>query len=204
MLQPPSVPRLPDAPQGPQWGYQSGLLNVLRLFFNQLHTVLRVLLGPHGGQYIDCPNGVFLGTGTQTLAAVGTGYPIAFNQTHLASAVHVEDNTKIVVEVAGVYNFQYTGCVQSTNANTKRVLLWFAVNGTPAPYSTHAYTYAGAGTTGTVEWPFSLALQAGDSVELYWAADDVAVALTTEAPTAPHPGIPASVCAVSFVAPRPL
>lgn len=199
----PQAPRLPDPPPGPGSGYFNGLLNALRLFFNQLHGAFSTLLGPNGGQYVDCPNGLFFHTGDQTLALANTGYPIEFNTTYLSNAVSVVDGTKLTVSVGGVYNFQYTGCIKSTSASTKRVYLWLVRNGTTIGYSTNGYTYSGADTLGIVEWPFNIDLQAGDYMQLYWAADDTNVTLTTEAATPPHPGIPASVCAVNFIAPLP-
>lgn len=199
----PQPPRLPDPPQGPLSGYFSGLLNTFRLFFNQLQSVLSALLGPNGGRYVDCPNGLFFHTGTQTLAAANTGYPVQFNTTYLSNAVSVVGGTKITAAVGGVYNFQYSGCVESTNSSAKNVYLWIVRDGVRIGYSTNGYTLVGSGTLGIIAWQFNIDLQAGSYIELYWSATDTAVELTTEPPATPHTGIPASVCAVNFIAPLP-
>lgn len=199
----PQAPRLPDPPVGPESGYFNGLLNALRLFFNQLHGAFSAILGPNGGRYIDCPNGLFYHTGSQTLAAANTGYPVQFNQTYLSNAIRVVGGTQITADIGGVYNFQYSGCVESTNSSSKNVYLWIARNGTPIRFSTNGYTLVGAGTLGVIARQFNIDLQVGDYIELYWAATDVNVTLTTKSAATPHTGIPASVCAVNFIAPLP-
>jgi hypothetical protein len=181
----------------------AGLLNVLRLFFGQLSNALATLLGPNGGRYLGVPNGLFFHTGSQTLAATNTGYPVQFNTTYLSSDVSVASGSRLTVAHSGVYNFQYRGCAESGSASAKQVLLWIVRNGTAIGYSTTPYTLSGNGTFGEINWSFNIDLQAGGYIELYWAADSTDVTLTTEAAAAPHPGIPASVCAVRFVAPLP-
>lgn len=200
----PQPPRLPDPPPNTLSGYWAVLLSTLRLFFNQLGNVFNNLLGPNGGQYVDCPNGLFFNTASQTLALANTGYPVQFNQTYLSNAVRVVDTTKLTVDIGGVYNFQYSGCVESTNASAKNVYLWIVRNGTPIGFSTNGYTLVGSGTLGIIAWQFNIDLQVGDYIELYWAATDVNVTLTTEPAAPPHTGIPASVCAVNFIAPLPV
>lgn len=196
-------PRLPDAPAVLDGRYMAGLLNVLRLFFNQLGAVLANLLGPSGGRFLEVPNGLFFHTGSQTLLATNTGYPVQFNTTYLSSDVSVVSGSRLTVAHGGVYNFQYRGCVESTSASAKHVFLWIARNGTAIGYSTTPYTLSGSGAFGEINWSFNIDLQAGGYIQLYWAADSTDVTLTTEAAAAPHPGIPASVCAVRFVAPLP-
>jgi len=54
--------------------------------------------------------------------------------------------------------------------------------------------YATGGTT----------VPAGEYIEMYWGASDTNVTIGTTAPTPPHPGIPANVIAVNFIAPLPV
>ena len=181
----------------------AGLLSVLRLFFNQLGNAFVSLLGPNGGRFLDRPNGLFFHTGTQTLVSANTGYPVQFNTTYLSNAVSVASGSRITVVHGGVYNFQYRGCAESTSSSAKQVFLWIVRDGTAIGYSANPYTLSGNGTFGEISWSFNIDLQAGGYIQLYWAADSTDVALTTEAAASPHPGIPASVCAVQFVSPLP-
>ena len=64
--------------------------NVLRLFFNQLTNVFDNILGPNGGQFIDCPNGLFFNTQDQIYAANDTAYPVEFDSTYLSNGVALE------------------------------------------------------------------------------------------------------------------
>ena len=64
--------------------------NVLRLFFNQLTNVFDNILGPNGGQFIDCPNGLFFNTQDQNYAANDTAYAVEFDSTYLSNGVALE------------------------------------------------------------------------------------------------------------------
>lgn len=202
-LIPPKAPNLPLSPATPDRVYMDQLTNAQRLYYNRIDNVLLNVLGRNGGQYVDCPNGLFFDLGTYSPALANTGYPVEFNQTYLGNAVSVVDGTKITVEIGGVYNFQYSSAVTSTNASLKTVWVWIVRNGTPVGYSTNAYTISGSGTSTIISWQFNIDLGVGEYIELYWGADNVNVSIATTAPTAPHPGIPANVVAVNFIAPLP-
>jgi hypothetical protein len=196
-------PNLPLAEEAYSRYYQDQLNSVLRLYFNRLNGNVNNLIGPNGGQFIDCPNGLFFDLGTYSPALVNTGYPLEFKQTYLGNAISVVDDTKITVAVGGVYNFQYSSAVTSTNSSLKTVWVWIVRNGTPVGYSTNEYTVSGSGTDTIISWQFNIDLGVGEYVEMYWGADNVNVTIGTTAATPPHPGIPANVIAVNFIAPLP-
>ena len=202
-LLPPKAPNLPLSPATPDRVYMDQLTNAQRLYYNRLDNVLQNILGANGGQYIDCPNGLFFDLGTYSPAVINTGYPIQFNQTYLSNAVSIVGGTKITVDIGGVYNFQYSSAVTSTNASLKTVWVWIVRNGIPVGYSTNAYTISGSGTSTIISWQFNIDLGAGEYIQMYWGASNTNVSIATTAPTAPHPGIPANVIAVNFIAPLP-
>ena len=203
LLQKIAPPSLPLAGQEYTASYQDQLNNVLRLYFNQLTTLISSIIGTNGGQYIECPNGLFFDLGTYSPTAINTGYPLYFGQTYLSNAVRIVDGTKLTVDVAGVYNFQYSSAVTSTNASTKNVWLWIVRNGNPIGYSTNAYTVSGAAHSTVISWNFNIDLDVGDYIELYWGSDSLDVQIASVAPTPPHTGIPANVVAVNFISPLP-
>lgn len=203
-LLPQRPPRLPTAPGQYEARFHDQHSDVLRLYFNQLDNVVATLLGPNGGRFIDCPNGLFFDLGTYSPALANTGYPLEFKVTYLDNAISVVDDTKITVSVGGVYNFQYSSALTSTNASLKTVWVWVVRNGIPIGYSTNEYTISGSGTDTVISWQFNIDLDVGEYIEMYWGADDVNVTIGTTPPTAPHPGIPANVLAVNFIAPLPL
>lgn len=196
-------PRLPTAPDAYDKRFHDLHSDVLRLYFNQTSSLLGAVVGQNGGQYVECPNGLFFDLGNYSPAAPNTGYPLKFQQTYLGNAIHVVDSTKITVDIGGVYNFQYSSAITSTNASLKTVWVWIVRNGVPVGYSTNAYTLSGSGSVTIISWQFNIDLGVGEYVEMYWGASDTNVTISTTVPTAPHPGIPANVIAVNFISPLP-
>ena len=204
-LNPPKAPNLPLSPEVYQRPYNDQLNNALRLYFNQLDNVNASTLGLNGGQYIDCPNGLFFNTADQTFAATGTAYPVVYDATYLNNAVALQSGStsKIEVSISGVYNFQYTGQVLSSSASSKTIYLWIKRNGVAVGYSTRAKTVSSNGQYTDVSWAFDIDLAAGEYVELEAAVTDTNLKLDAVAATSPHPGIPSSVMSVNFIAPLP-
>jgi hypothetical protein len=137
---------------------------------------------------------------------VDTAQPIEFPIEYLNNAVRVNSGTesRVYVDIGGVYNFQFSGQLLSGSASAKQVYIWIARNGTDIGYSTHQYTVSGSGTHLNVSWNFNIDLDEGEYVELRWASSDIDMKLEATAATAPHPGMPSAVIAVNFIAPLPV
>jgi hypothetical protein len=191
--------------------YFDQLLNVLRLYFNRLDALTGQLMtsGSIDPSLINVPNGLFFNTADQTLAAINTGYPITFNQTYLNNYVALQSGStsKIEVAVAGVYNFQLSVQLKSTNASGKDVQIWIKRGTTTIGYSGHRYTIEGADNHFNVPWNFNIDLAANEYIEMYWGADDTAVTMEAIPASAPYPAVASAVMAVNFIArlpdPRP-
>jgi hypothetical protein len=205
-LQKTPPPALPYAVPAYTPTYIDQLLKVLRLYFNRVSEVLNAITGVNGGQYIDCPNGLFFSTTDQPIAVINTAQPIDFPIEYLNNAVRVNSGTdsRIYVDVGGVYNFQFSGQLRSGSASAKQVYIWIARNGTDIGYSTHQYTVSGSGTHLNVSWNFNIDLDEGEYIELRWASNDIDMKLEAVVATAPHPGMPSAVIAVNFIAPLPV
>jgi hypothetical protein len=206
-----AAPNLPLAPFEYDRLYADQLNNVLRLYFNRLDAILNQLktsddVDPAN---VNFPNGLFFNTADQTLAAVNTGYPITFNQTYLNNfvALQTASTSKIEVAVSGVYNFQLSAQLKSTNASAKDVQIWIKRGTTTIGYSGHRYTVEGSDNHMNVNWIFDIDLAAGEYIEMYWGADDTNVTMEAIAASAPYPAVASAVMAVNFVArlpsPRP-
>lgn len=196
-------PFLPVAPQDYERRFHDQHSDVLRLYFNQLDNALAAVLGRNGGQFVDCPNGVFFNTAEQTFAVINTAYPVVFNQTYLNNAVSLTDSSQITASIGGVYNIQYSGQFVTSSASAKTAYVWIRRNGTDIGYSTRAYTLTANNNQSAVEWSFNLDLGVGEYVELVMAVTDLGIKLEAAAATSPHPGIPSSVISVNFIAPLP-
>lgn len=204
-LDSPAAPALALAPMEYSAFFQDQYSNILRLYFNRLQNITQNVLGPNGGRYIDCPNGLFFNTADQTFAVTNTAYPVVFNATYLNNAVALQtgSTSRIEVTIGGIYNFQYSGQVKTSSASDKNLYLWIARNGIDIGYSTHAWTFHDNNHYAEVSWNFNIDLAAGEYIELFIASDSTDIKLDAEAATAPHPGIPSSVMAVNFIAPLP-
>jgi len=204
-LQKTPPPALPYAVPAYTPTYIDQLLKVLRLYFNRVSDVLNAITGVNGGRYIDCPSGLFFSTTDQPILAVNTAQPIDFPIEYLNNAVRVNSGTdsRVYVDIGGVYNFQFSGQLLSGSSSSKQVYIWIARNGTDIGYSTHQYTVAGSGNHLNISWNFDIDLDAGEYIEMQWASDDIDMKLEAAAATALHPGIPSAVMAVNFIAPLP-
>jgi len=206
-----AAPNLPLAPIEYNRQYADQLNNVLRLYFNRLDAILAQLRtsGAIDPNLINNPNGLFFSTVDQTLAAADTGYAITYSATYLNNDIALKSGStsKIEVSVGGVYNFQFSGQLKSTNASAKDVQIWIDRNGTKVGYSSHIYTLEGSDNHMNVTWNFDIDLAAGEYIEMYWGASDTAVTLETTAAVSPYPASPSAVMAVNYVArlpdPRP-
>jgi hypothetical protein len=200
------APALPYATPEYSTTYTDQLLKILRLYFNRLSESLNAVLGTNGGQYIDCPAGLFFSTTDQPIGAANVAQPIDVPIEYLNNAVRVNSGTdsRIYVDIGGVYNFQFSGQLRSGSASAKQVYIWIDRNGADIGYSTHQYTVSGSGTHLNVSWNFDIDLAAGEFIEMQWASDDIDMKLEAAAATALHPGIPSAVIAVNFVAPLPV
>lgn len=196
-------PALPYAVPAYTPTYIDQLLKVLRLYFSRVSDVLNVIIGVNGGQYVDCPNGLFFNTADQTIPLANTAYPVVYNQTYLNNAVSLSTTSRILITIGGIYNFQYTGQLESTNNSSKNVFLWIRRSGTDIGISTRAYSLSGNGTYAPIAYSFDIDMQVGQYLELMVSASDATVQLAAETASAPHPGIPSSVMTVNFVAPLP-
>lgn len=194
-----SPPALPNAPIDYDRLYENQSNNILRLFFTRLVNVLRSLLSTNdGGRFLYFPRGLFYSTVDQTAALVNTGYAVDYENTYIGNGVSIQNNSQVTVSADGVYNFQLTLQVDHTNSSSCTLWVWISKNGVAVPYGGQEHTISG-NSLQVVHWNFSIDLNAGEYIEMYWATDDTALYVHTHAPAVPHPGVPSVVLAVSFV-----
>lgn len=204
-LLPVTPPALPDPAPEYQGAWFRNLNNILRLYFNRIVNSVNAVTGVNGGQYVECPNGLFFDTSEQILASINTAYPVVYNATYLSNAVALQtgSTSKIEVSVSGVYNFQFSGQLASTNSSSKTLYLWIRRDGTDIGYSTRGYTLDSGGSYFAVMWSFNIDMQEGQYIELMCSVTDVDLHFHAEAASAPHTGIPAAVMSVNFISTLP-
>lgn len=206
----PAPPNLPLGPNDYERRYQDQFTNVLRLYFNQLRNSLSELLGNTGGRYLSFPYGAFSSYVDQTTTA-NTATLMALDTTDFSNTVSI-NNSKIVVENAGVYNLQFSAQFQNTDNQIQDISIWLRQNGTDIPGSTGfisipARKSASAGEEAheIIGWNYYLSLNAGDYIQIYWSTTLASVTIQTyPASTGPvRPSTASVVATLSFVSALP-
>lgn len=122
--------------------------------------------------------GVFSDTTTKTPAAIYTPAAITFNTTDFALGFSRGTPTsRIVASAAGLYNFQFSAQLTSSNSSAKKVWIWPRVNGADVPKSNSEITLAGNGSVLVPAWNWVLSLQANDYFEIMYAVEDLALSI---------------------------
>ena len=194
-------PALPLATEQYNRPFMDQNSNVLRLFFNRLTNIVNTLLSTEeGGKFLYVPRALFYSTTDQAAVAADTGYPVEFENTYIGDGITINgtDDTRITVSADGVYNFQVTLQTDHAGGSDSTITTWINKNGTDQPYGGQQQTVKG-NSVHAVYWNFSIDLLAGQYIEMYWATDDTALSLDSQTPTSPHPGVPSTIVAVSFV-----
>lgn len=193
-------PRLPAAPVEYSAQYQEQYLNVLRLYFNQLENLLNVLAGESGGRFIRFPFGAFHDTTTQTAAAINTAYAVTFDTTDLSNEVSRGSPTsRIVVDNAGIYNFQFSLQLDKSSGATGHTYIWARINGTDVTASASEVAVQGTAAETIAAWNFVLEMDAGDYFELMWSVDDTNIQIKAVTAASPVPAIPSVILTATFV-----
>jgi len=202
----PKPPALPLGPKDYEPRYHDQNNNVLRLYFNHLNIGLQALLGPGGGQHLNIPQGSFQSRTTQTQATINTPKLIALDTTNFALGMYRVLGDGVHVEQPGIYNIQFSAQLTNNAVQNHDADIWLRKNGVDVPYSasivTVPSTHGGIAGHYVVAANFYLDLLAGDYIEFWWAASDLAVQIETLPPiTTPFtsPGSPGFVATVTFV-----
>jgi hypothetical protein len=202
-------PTLPLAPVQYHQQYQDQLNNILRLYFNQVDSLISQLRVGNTST-VSLPNGAFQDSTTQTAANTTTAYPITFNTTDYSNGVTLESSSRLKVTYAGRYNVQFSVQLENTTNAPVDIDIWFRKNGTDVPASNSRYGLPARKNIGD---PFHaiatvnllIDLQANDYVQLVWCTGDVGAQIAAYAagtnPT--RPSVPSVITTVTFVSATP-
>ena len=121
------APRLPAAPVEYDHRYMEQYSNILRLYFNGIDTTFTGLLGEPqsktslhpGGAYLNFPYAAIQRTTDKTFTA-NTATLVTFDQNDFLNDCSNPGTDGIVVNVAGIYNYQFS--VQLRNSDTNSIV----------------------------------------------------------------------------------
>lgn len=144
--------------------------------------------------------GAFAKTSGATPAAANTAYTITLDSTIETNGVSIGTPTsRIVASNSGLYSFNVSFQLTSTNASTKNVYLWFRKNGVDVPNSTIIRSLESASAVTVQSRSAFFKMLAGDYIELVWASDNVNVMLDARSATAFAPSAPAVLLTVDQI-----
>lgn len=135
--------------------------------------------------------GVFSDTTTQTPVAAYTPYAMTFDTTDFALGFSRGTPTsRIVASAAGLYNFQFSAQLTSSNASAKTVWIWPRKNGVDVPDSNSEVSLSANGEDMVVAWNWVVSMNASDYFEIMYASSDTAVSISAHAATTGSDGTP--------------
>lgn len=144
--------------------------------------------------------GEFTKTSDQSPALTNTAYALTFDNTEVAEGISIgSPASRIVVVQSGLYQFNATVQISSSNSNAKTVWLWFRKNGTDVANSARLVTININNGYTAVSMSEFFSLAANDRIEIMFATDDTAITVDNVAATAFAPAAPAVVLAVSQI-----
>jgi hypothetical protein len=208
-LRPPKAPNLPIGPANYAQDYINQLLNVLRLYFNQLDN-MGLLLAGQGGAFLNNPYGAFSSFVDQTTTA-NTATLMTLNTTDFSNGVSI-DTSKITVVNPGIYNLQFSAQFQNTDNQIQDISIWLKQNGVDIVGSTGLVSIparksasAGEEAHQITGWNYFVSMNAGDYIEIYWSTTLASVTIQTYAAgTGPvRPSTASVVATLSFVSALP-
>ena len=167
-LLPPKAPNLPIGPVNYAQDYINQLLNVLRLYFNQLDNMGSILSG-QGGAFLNNPYGAFSSFASQT-ATVNTATLMTLDTTDFTNGVTIS-SSKMTVAKPGIYNLQFSAQLQNLDNAPQDVFIWLKQNGTDIVGSTGkvgmpARKSAGVPTHDIKGWNYFVSMQPNDYIEI--------------------------------------
>jgi len=151
------------------------------------------------GQNALLPYASLYDTTTQTPTLINTAYAITLNTTAAANAIYIGSPTsRIYVDVAGLYNFEFSLQLDKTAGAVGNTWIWCRINGTNVAYSAGRVAIQGSAAETVPSWNYLLDLNPGDYFELMWAVDDDRIHIQQEAATAFAPAVPSVILTVSY------
>lgn len=220
----PAVPNLPLGTDQYERRFQDQYSNVLRLYFNQLRNSLGELLGLNGGKYLQFPHIAASDSTIQYATATNTPTIVKWNTLDAGSGFVLNANSTATAQVSGIYKITYSLQFANNDNAIHDAIVWLRVDGTS---STSLNDVASSTTVFTLQARKSallpnfvcgysevvFALNAGDSVGLWWGTTQAATSGGATgiyinyraAQTSPmaYPAVPSSLGSITFVSALP-
>jgi hypothetical protein len=117
---------------------------------------------------------------------------VTFNNAAVNVGITLVGGTNITVSKTANYNLQFTAQVDKTDAGDDLIDFWIKRNGVNYTDTNSQSVVIGSVGVLVASWNFTLALTAGDTIQIAWSSADIAMRLLT---------VPAQVAPVRPVTP---
>jgi hypothetical protein len=121
----------------------------------------------------------FFSTQTQTNPVANAVNIITFDNAAINVGINLVGGSEITVSKTANYNFQFVIQIDKTDAGTDLADLWLVRNGTNYPNTNSQVSVEGTVGVLVASWNFTVALDAGDNIEIAWQSTDINLRLLT-------------------------
>jgi hypothetical protein len=218
-LRPPKAPNLLIAPIVYDQHYIDQLNNALRLYFNQIDNGMGALLSGTGGSSLSLPFVAASDSTDQITADADTPTVVKWNTLEGGNGFILNSPGSATALVSGIYKITYSLQFVNTDNAIHNTAVWLKINNTDVPRSTTVFTLQARKSAGVFNFVCAysevvFSLEAGDELELYWAADaayrasparDGIYIEALAAQTSPYarPAVPSAIGSITFVSRLP-
>ena len=218
-LRPPKAPNLLVAPIVYDQRYIDQLTNALRLYFNQIDNGMGFLLSDTGGSTLSLPFVAASDSTDQITADANTPTVVKWNTLEGGNGFTLNSPGSATALVSGIYKITYSLQFVNTDNAIHNAAVWLKVNNVDVPRSTTVFTLQARKSAGVFNFVCAysevvFSLEAGDELELYWAADAAyrvspardgiyIEAIAAQASPYARPAVPSAIGSITFVSRLP-
>jgi hypothetical protein len=139
--------------------------------------------------------GEFSSTVDQTVITLNVGQPVTYNTVGLTNNFSLVGNSQITAGVTGVYNLQFSIQLIVSTGGGGDIEIWLRKNGVNVPYTNTQFSVKNTNEAEFAALNLLTQMNAGDQVQLMWAANDIHLKLAAITPFA-GPGIPSVITTI--------
>ena len=164
--------------------------------------VAPILNGPPGPAFAQAWGSFYDMTEQTNDAVVNT---VLFTAPAIGNGVGVENDTELSVDLAGLYNVEFSFVFEKQGSSGASVDLWVAINGNDVADTGGRIHLSGSGAHTMASWNYFLPLDAGDYVEFRWYSANATVRIPVyENLTNPaRPDIPSTIATMFRIDDKP-
>ena len=147
----------------------------------------------------DLTYGSFSDTTNQTANLANTAYEVRFNTTDVSKEHYIRNNTEIVSNTTGTYNYAFSMQITSSSSSLHNIYIWVRKNNTDIPNTATILSLSSNKQFVVAAWNFFVDMNAGDHLHLMWAVDDTRISIVAPAATLFCPAVPSVILTINEI-----